>query len=45
MICPDCKIPMELVVPDDSENYWKCAKCRLEIEQDEEDGTSNERGE
>jgi hypothetical protein len=34
---PDCKKEMELVVPDDSENYWKCPLCRLEITEGEEE--------
>jgi Zn-finger nucleic acid-binding protein len=33
--CPDCKIAMELVVPDDNENYYKCPKCRMEIAEED----------
>jgi len=36
MNCPDCKIPMELIIPDDSENYYKCHKCGVEIAEGEE---------
>ena len=37
MRCPDCKIEMELVVPDDSENYYKCPRCMMEITEGEAD--------
>jgi DNA-directed RNA polymerase subunit M/transcription elongation factor TFIIS len=33
--CPDCKIEMERIVPDDNENYYKCPKCRYEITEEE----------
>jgi Zn-finger nucleic acid-binding protein len=36
MFCPDCKIEMEFIVPDDSENYYKCPKCKLELTEDDE---------
>lgn len=36
MICPDCKCVMELIVPDDSEDYYKCPKCGIEGVKDEE---------
>ena len=28
--CPDCKVEMGKVVPDDNENYYKCPKCGYE---------------
>ncbi len=34
-LCPDCKVEMELIVPDDNENYYKCPKCRMEIAQED----------
>ena len=36
MKCPDCKKEMELVVPNNSENYYKCPFCGLE-EAEEDD--------
>jgi DNA-directed RNA polymerase subunit M/transcription elongation factor TFIIS len=29
--CPDCKVEMNKIVPDDNENYYKCPKCGYEI--------------
>ena len=41
MKCPDCKIEMELVIPDDNENYYKCPRCSMEEPVDDSgwDGT------
>jgi tRNA(Ile2) C34 agmatinyltransferase TiaS len=33
--CPDCKVEMELIIPDDSENYYRCPKCNMEINQED----------
>lgn len=29
--CPDCKVELEKMIPDDNENYYKCPKCGYEI--------------
>lgn len=34
-ICPDCGGYMDFLIPDDSENYYKCPKCKLEISEDD----------
>ncbi len=34
-ICPDCKVEMEYITPDDSENYYKCPKCREEFTEED----------
>lgn len=49
MNCPDCKVPMEKVTIDILEYknsiqelahpYWKCHKCKIEIDIDKEDLT------
>ena len=45
MICPDCKIEMEKIttmyldykdsVQDLAYPYWKCPKCKIEVEDDQ----------
>jgi len=41
MLCPDCKIPMEIIchnyIGEAIEPYWKCAKCKIEIDEEGED--------
>jgi len=33
--CPDCKIKMELIIPNNAENYYKCPRCLIEINQED----------
>jgi len=42
MNCPDCKIPMEKLMVMSSGDYlnddiWKCPKCKIEIEVEQEE--------
>jgi predicted RNA-binding Zn-ribbon protein involved in translation (DUF1610 family) len=35
--CSDCKVEMEFIVPNNSENYYKCPKCGVELAEDCDD--------
>ncbi len=47
MTCPDCHTNMEKVIAGTDEDgdvvaydnpYWKCPKCKIELEEDEDEG-------
>ena len=35
MKCPDCYKEMELIIPNNTENYYKCHFCGVELSEDE----------
>jgi len=34
-LCPDCKIEMEFIIPNNMENYYKCPRCCQELTEEE----------